>query len=192
MSITYDELPVDTIEDWRRWLIAHHQQSPGVWLITAKKDHGPYIPYDDLVDEAICFGWVDSRPRTVDDHRSSRLMTPRRPGSSWSRVNKERVRRLTAAGRMAPAGLAAVRAAEQDGSWTALDDVEALREPADLSDAFRADPAARDHWDAFPRSARRAILEWLGTARTDGTRARRIQQIVTEAAAGRRANQWRQ
>jgi uncharacterized protein YdeI (YjbR/CyaY-like superfamily) len=190
--MSYDHLSVDSLDEWRRWLAAHHDRSPGIWLVTAKKNDEHHIPYDDLVDEAICFGWVDSRPRTVDAHHSGRMMTPRRPGSSWSRVNKERVQRLTAAGRMAPAGLAAVRRAQQDGSWTTLDEVENLSEPPDLAAALDRTGPARRHWDGFPRSAKRAILEWLNSAKTDATRARRIDQIVSEAAQGRRANQWRQ
>lgn len=93
---------------------------------------------------------------------------------------------------MAPAGLAADRAAQADGSWNALDQVEELTEPADLRAALDAQPPARAHWEDFPRSTKRAILEWIDTAKTDTTRARRVQQTASEAAAGRRANQWRQ
>jgi uncharacterized protein YdeI (YjbR/CyaY-like superfamily) len=106
-------------------------------------------------------------------------------------VNKERVERLTAAGLMAPAGLAAVTAAQEDGSWAALDEVEQLREPDDLRAALDARPAARRSWHGFPRSTRRAILEWINSARTAPTRERRVTTTVAEAA-GRRANQWRQ
>ncbi|GAA4789552.1 YdeI/OmpD-associated family protein [Actinomycetospora chlora] len=187
-----DEVHVASAEQWRAWLLDHHASSPGIWLVTWKKGSGPYVAYDDVVDQALCFGWVDSRPGSLDADRSRRLLTPRRPGSSWSRVNKERVERLTAAGRMAPAGLAAVAAAQADGSWTALDAVETLAEPDDLAAALDAEPAARGQWDGFPRSTRRAILEWISTAKTAPTRERRIAQTVAEAAVGRRANQWRQ
>lgn len=192
MSAQYEQVQVDTRESWRAWLGEHATTSPGIWLVTFKKGFGPYVPYDDIVEEALCFGWVDSQPRALDDARSSRLMTPRRPGSSWSRVNKERVQRLTDAGQMAPAGLEAVHRAHADGSWAALDEVEQLMEPADLRTALDSRPEARSHWDGFPRSTKRAILEWISTAKTDSTRARRIAQTVDEAAAGRRANQWRQ
>ncbi|WP_018330612.1 YdeI/OmpD-associated family protein [Actinomycetospora chiangmaiensis] len=190
-----EDLPrvqVESREQWRAWLAEHHATSSGIWLVTWKKGHGPALTYDEIVDEALCVGWVDSQPRTVDEGRSRRLLTPRRPGSNWSRVNKERVERLTAAGLMLPAGLAAVERARADGTWTALDAVENLTEPDDLRAALDAVPTARSQWEGFPRSARRAILEWIQAARTAPTRTRRIDQTVSEAAVGRRANQWRQ
>jgi uncharacterized protein YdeI (YjbR/CyaY-like superfamily) len=121
-----------------------------------------------------------------------KLVTPRKPRSNWSRLNKERVDRLTAAGLMLPAGLAVVERARQDGSWTALDQVEALEEPPALRTALDARPDARTAWDTFPRSTRGAILEWISNARTPATRDQRIATTVTQAAVGRRANQWRQ
>ncbi len=186
------EVEVTSRSELRSWLAAHHADSPGIWLVTWKKGRGPHVPYDDVVDEALCFGWVDSRPGTVDTDRSRRLLTPRRPGSNWSRVNKARVARLTGAGLMEPAGLAVVDTAQRDGSWTALDAVEDLVEPDDLRAALDAEPGARPNWDGFPRSTRRAILEWILGARTPPTRARRITETATQAAAGIRANQWRQ
>lgn len=192
MSGDLERVPVESREQWRAWLTAHHAISPGIWLVTWRKGHGPYVAYDDVVDEALCFGWIDSRPRSLDARRTQRLLTPRRPGSNWSLVNKQRVERLTAAGLMHHAGLDAVRTAQRDGSWTALDTVEVLTEPDDLRAALDAVPVARAHWDTFPRSARRAILEWIGNAKAGATRARRIDRTVSDAADGRRANQWRQ
>lgn len=189
----YDRVEVATREEWRAWLEANHAYSRGVWVVTHKRDSGrPALPYAAVVEEALCFGWVDSLPRKLDDQRSMRLATPRKPRSSWSRVNKERIERLTAAGRMAPAGLAAVETAKANGAWSALDAVEALVVPGDLRDALDAVPAAAESWDGFPRSAKRAILEWVGSAKRPETRAKRIANTVSEAAEGRRANQWRQ
>ena len=113
-------------------------------------------------------------------------------GGGWSRVNKQHLEELYAAGRMLPAGIAADDRARADGSWTRLDEVETLREPDDLRAALDAVPAARGAWDGFPRSARRAILEWISSAKREPTRARRVAETVSEAAAGRRANQPRQ
>jgi len=187
-----EQVTVGSREEWRRWLEEHHATSRGVWLVTWKKDSGgPYLPYDDVVEEALAFGWVDSLPRKLDDRRSMLLVTPRKPASNWSRVNKERIERLTAAGLMAPAGQAVVDAARASGTWTALDDVENLVEPDDLRAALDADPEARRQWDAFPRSARRGILEWLLNAKTAPTRAKRVEEIARLAARGERANQWR-
>ena len=193
MSDTYDEVVVDDLPAWRAWLVEHHATSPGIWLVTWKKGSGhPTLPWADLVDEALCFGWIDSRPRVVDDQRSARLLTPRKPTSAWSARNKARVEALTAAGRMQPAGLAAVDAAKASGRWNALDEVETLVEPPDLAAALDAVAAARANFDGFPRSARRAILEWIATAKAPATRAARIARTVDDAAVGVRANQWRQ
>ena len=189
---SYQRLHVDTRPQWRAWLIEHYSTSIGVWLVTWKKGRGPYVAYDEIVDEAVCFGWVDSLPRTLDADRSQRLVTPRKPGSNWSRVNKVRAERLIAAGLMHAAGLAVIEAARQDGSWSRLDHVEELIEPEDLRAALDGAPIARTWWDGFPRSTRRAILEWIGNAKTAETRTQRITRTVEEAAIGKRANQWRQ
>ena len=135
-------------------------------------------------------GWVDSVQRRVDDERSRLLMTPRKPRSNWARTNKARVEKLTAAGLMTPAGLAVVETAKANGSWTALDDVENLVEPADVRAALDADPAAREQWNGFPPSARRGILEWLLNAKRVETREKRIRDTVEKAAQRIRANQW--
>ena len=176
---------------WRAWLAEHAAASTGIWLVY---DKGPdrRLSYDDIVDEALSFGWVDSLPRSLDHSRAMLYLAPRKPRSNWSRVNKERVERLIAAGAMTPAGLAAVEAARASGTWTALDRVEDGVEPEDLRTALDAVPVARREWDAFPRSTRRAILEWVDAAKRPETRARRVGTVVVEAAVGRRANQWRQ
>jgi uncharacterized protein YdeI (YjbR/CyaY-like superfamily) len=141
-----------------------------------------------VVDEALCFGWIDSLPRRLDADRSMLLLSPRKPGSGWSKVNKDKVARLTADGRMAPAGLAKVEAAKADGSWARLDAVDALAEPDDLVAALDADPAARANFDAFPRSSRRGILEWIVNAKRPETRAARIATTVALASENRKAN----
>lgn len=193
MSDNYAEVTIESRAQWRDWLTANHASSRGVWVTTYKKAGGrPSVPVGDIVDEALAHGWVDSRPRSVDGTRSQRLVTPRRPTSGWSRVNKERVERLIATGRMTAAGLAAIEAAKQNGAWTALDEVETLAEPRDLRTALDADSAARHHWDAFPRSTKRAILEWIAAAKTPGTREKRVAETATKAAHNIRANQWRQ
>lgn len=193
MADRLPEVTLESREQWRAWLVENHASSPGVWLTRYKKGSGRgHFTYDDVVEEALCFGWIDSRPRSLDEDRSQILVTPRKPTSRWSRLNKQRVERLSRAGLMTPAGLAAVEEAKRNGTWTALDDVEELAEPPDLCDALDARPAARRHWDAFPRSSRRAILEWISAAKRHQTRATRIQQTVTLAERNVRANHWRQ
>lgn len=185
--MTYPEVGVESRVQLREMLT--EADPPGFWAVTWKKGRGPHVSYEEVVEEALCVGWVDSRGRRIDDDRTALLLTPRRPGSRWAGTNKARVERLTAAGLMRPAGIAAVEAAKASGAWTALDDVENLVEPADLRAALDAVPDARAHWDGFTRSARRALLDWISTAKRDATRARRIERTVSEAAAGRRADE---
>ena len=182
----------ETRAAWRAWLAREHGRAEGVWLVSYKKATGrPAVGYDAAVEEALCFGWIDSTARRLDDKRSMLYFAPRKPRSGWSRPNKERVARLIEAGQMAPAGLAKVEAARSDGSWYALDDVEDLRVPDDLAAAFDRYPGAVGAWDAFPRSARRGILEWISTAKRDATRAARVEETARLAQRGERANQWR-
>lgn len=181
-----------TLAEWRAWLEQNHTRSEGVWLVTYKKATGKSrFDYDDAVKEALCFGWIDSRPNKLDEDRSMLWFAPRKAGAGWSALNKQRVEELVAAKRMTPAGMAKIEAAKQDGSWTALDAVEALEIPLDLQDALNANPQARQYFDAFPRSVKRAILEWIASAKKAETRAARVQETAQLAAENKRANQWR-
>ena len=187
-----ERVPAGTRAEWRRWLDAHHGSSPGAWLVSWRKHTGkPAIPYADAVEEALRVGWVDSLGRKLDDRRTMLYFAPRKPGSGWSRPNKQRVQRLLAAGDMGTAGLRVVEAAKRDGSWTMLDEVEDLVVPDDLAAAFDRHPGSRTEWDGFPRSPRRAILEWIVQAKKPETRAKRIEEAARLAALGERANEWR-
>jgi uncharacterized protein YdeI (YjbR/CyaY-like superfamily) len=180
-------------EEWRKWLENNQSRKEGVWLISYKKDTGkPRFEYDEAVEEALCFGWIDSKPAKLDDERSMLWFAPRKPKTNWSKINKERVERMIKAGLMAPAGLAKVEAAKKDGTWNALDSVEALEIPPDLAKAFSKNKIAKDYFDAFPRSVKRGILEWILNAKKPETRAKRIEETVTLAEKNIRANQWRQ
>jgi uncharacterized protein YdeI (YjbR/CyaY-like superfamily) len=184
-----ERVEVTSREGWRAWLDENHARPDGVWVVTHKKRPGaPHVPYADIVDEALCFGWIDSLPRALDETRSMLFVSPRRSGSAWSKINKEKVERLMAEGRMAPSGLARVEAAKADGSWSALDAVETLVPPPDLAAALAADPRAGAFFAAFPPSARRGILEWIAAARRPETRAARIAETVARAAENRKAN----
>lgn len=183
----HPQLHVTTRSAWRAWLAEHHATSPGVWLVTFKRGKGPAPSYDDVVEEALCFGWIDSQVRALDADRGQQLMTPRRPGGTWALSNKARVERLTAAGLMTPAGLAAVEAAKASGAWVLLDAVESLVEPPDLGAALDDVPAARAAWDGFPPGARKQLLHWVLSAKREQTRANRVATVVAEAAQGRRA-----
>lgn len=186
------QVHAETREAWRDWLAEHHETATGVWLVSWKKATGrPAVGYDAAVEEALCVGWVDSTGRRLDDERSMLYVAPRKPRSGWSRPNKERVARLDAAGLMRPAGHAAIDTAKANGAWTLLDAVEDLVVPDDLRAALDAHDGAAGHWEAFPRSAKRALLEWIVQAKRSETRARRVEETAQRAARNERANQWR-
>jgi uncharacterized protein YdeI (YjbR/CyaY-like superfamily) len=175
---------------WRRWLARHHATSPGIWLAFDKKASRPdRLAYADAVEEALCFGWVDSLVRTLDAGRYVQLMTRRKPKSTWSRSNKERIERLVALGLMAEAGLAAVERAKANGSWSSLDHVESLTVPDDLAAALAAIPDAAVNFAGFSRSARFGYLHWISQAVRPETRAQRVSEVVRHAAANRKARQ---
>jgi uncharacterized protein YdeI (YjbR/CyaY-like superfamily) len=179
----------ESIAAWRQWLTNHYADTDGVWLATWKRASGKTpLDYGAIVEEALCFGWIDGLVNTLDDGRQAQLLTPRRRGSGWSRSNKERIERILADGRMTEAGMRVIDAAKADGSWTLLDASEALLEPPELSAALDASPEARRQWDAFPKSPRKALIFWVTSAKRPETRLRRVTMIVDEAAQGRRAN----
>ncbi len=178
---------------WRKWLTQNHTRAEGVWLISYKKGTSkPRFEYDEAVEEALCFGWIDSKPNKLDDERSMLWFAPRKAGTGWSKLNKARAEKMMAAGLMTPAGLAKIEAAKQDGSWNALDAIEDLQIPPDLTAALAANPIAQQYFDAFPRSVKRAILEWISNAKKPETRAKRVEETARLAAKNIRANQWRQ
>jgi uncharacterized protein YdeI (YjbR/CyaY-like superfamily) len=178
---------VESADAWREWLAENHATAAGVWLVRWKPSTGRPAPtYEASVEEALCFGWIDSQAGSVDGERTRQYFAPRKAGSGWARPNKERIERLLAAGRMAPAGLAALERARGDGSWTLLDAVERLELPDDLAAALDGSPPAREHWDTFPRTVRRAALASLVAARREATRTARIAAIVTRAQRGER------
>lgn len=190
------ELPDNSIQvesraDWRTWLVDNHGRTEGIWLITFKKRPGkPYVSYDDVVEEALCFGWIDSKPNKLDGDRTMLWFAPRKPGTGWSALNKKRIVAMTEAELMMPPGLAKVEAAKQDGSWELLDAIERLEIPPDLAMALSENETARANFDAFPRSAKRGILEWVASAKRAETRDRRIAETVELAAQNIRANSW--
>jgi len=179
--------PAD-VAAWRAWLAANCDTARGVWVASWRKASGrDPVAYEDLVEEAICFGWIDSTVNILDAERALQLMTPRKPRSGWTRLNRQRVAALEAHGRMRDAGRLAVEVAKRNGSWTIYDAVEDLVEPDDLADALDACPDARAAWGGFPPSARKQMLWWILGAGRPETRANRIAKIVSEAASGRRA-----
>lgn len=178
----------ETVEQWRRWLVANHRSQTGAWLVTWRPKTGRPAPsYEQQIEEALCVGWVDSTAKTLDDERGMLYFARRRPGSTWAATNKERIARLDAAGRLLPAGREVVDRARSDGSWTLLDAVEALVVPEDLAAALGRHDGAREHWDRFSPSARKQILWWIVQAKRSPTRAARVEETALKAARGERA-----
>lgn len=170
---------------WREWLERNHDSSPGVWLVYHKKGSGkPSVTYEEAVEEALCFGWIDSTVRSLDEQRYMQLATPRKPGSHWSRSNKQRVERLIERGLMTAAGMRAVESAREDGSWTFLDPIEDLVIPDDLEVALEANREAKRNFEALPDSVKKGILFWIATAKREATRKRRVAETTSKAAQG--------
>lgn len=179
----------ETRQQWREWLAENHADTTGIWLIYYKKHTGmPSVTYNDAVEEALCFGWIDSVVNKLDTERTRQYFSPRKPQSSWSRLNKDRIIRLVGSNSMTEAGLAKIAMAKQDGSWTRYDAVEALEIPDDLQQALEANPTARQHFEAFAPSARKIILWWIISARRPETRQKRIDKTVAMAAQNCKAN----
>jgi uncharacterized protein YdeI (YjbR/CyaY-like superfamily) len=184
-----DRFEAETLPEWRAWLAVNHLSSKGIWLVTWKASTGRRrIGYEAAVEEALAFGWVDSKSAALDDERTMLWFTPRKASSPWSLTNKERVARLEASGRMADGGRGAIRAAQANGMWTILDDAQKLIVPDDLAAALRA-AGARETWDDFNASARRSVLEWIALAKKPATRERRVAETARKAALGEVANQ---
>ncbi|MGV8874727.1 MAG: YdeI/OmpD-associated family protein [Rhodococcus sp. (in: high G+C Gram-positive bacteria)] len=184
----YPIVHAETRTQWRTWLEQNHTSARGVWLCSWRNTtERPRCPYPEAVEEAICFGWIDSTGSVLDEDRGLQLFTPRRPKSPWTRLNRKRAADMDDRGLMTDAGRRAIAAAKSTGWWTISDPVEDLEEPLELATALNRDPNARSNWDGFPPSARKQMLWWVVSAVRDDTRAGRITRIVTEAAAGRRA-----
>jgi uncharacterized protein YdeI (YjbR/CyaY-like superfamily) len=173
---------------WRKWLAENHAASKGIFVITWRKGSGkPILTYDDMVEEALCFGWIDSLPRKLDDQRTMLYFSPRKKGSPWSGLNKERIIKLEAEGLIEEPGRRLIEAAKQDGSWESYDAAQNLIEPLELAEGLDANPEARKNWDAFPPSARRGILWIIYSAKTEATKSKRISETIRLAEKNLRA-----
>lgn len=175
---------------WRTWLEQHHDKERSVWLILFRKGHEvESVGYAEAVEEALCFGWIDSVVNKRDEYSKYQYFSPRKPKSGWSTSNKERVHRMTAAGLMAPAGQALIDLAKTNGAWESLEKVEQEQMPDDFGKALKKDKTALKNYNAFPPSARKLILHWIFSAKRPETRQQRIAQTVELAAQNIRAHQ---
>lgn len=182
------KVEVTSVEELRAWLEKHHTQESSIWLVTYKKNvPGKYVSIQQVLDEVLCFGWMDGRRMKLDETRTMQLLSPRKT-EHWSKTYKDRVAKLTAAGRMHESGLKVVEAAKCSGAWDFLNDVDALIKPDDLVEALMAFPSALEHYEAFRESAKRDILRWIKLAKKPETRAKRIQKTAELAAQNKRAS----
>jgi uncharacterized protein YdeI (YjbR/CyaY-like superfamily) len=178
---------------WRKWLEKNHEKEQKIWLIIYKKESGkPSVYYSEAVDEALCFGWIDSAPRKRDEESYYQYFTKRSPKSNWSVVNKNKVAKLMEQGLMTDAGLAMVELAKKSGTWNSLDKVHNLDLPEDLQKALAKNKRAQANWETFAPSARRGILEWILNAKRPETRLKRINETVALASQNIKANQGKQ
>lgn len=174
---------------WRAWLQKNGEQENSVWLIIYKKQSGtPSIYYSEAVDEALCFGWIDSTPNKRDENSYYQFFAKRNPKSNWSKVNKLKVEKLITEGRMAAQGMKMIELAKQKGTWDALNEVDEIIIPDDLQQALTANKTAKQFFEAFSRSSKRGILEWVLNAKKPETRKKRIAETVALAANNLRAN----
>ena len=187
MSSTDDleRVEITSSEELRHWLRENHTQTESIWLVTYKKAiTQKYVSWSDVVDEVLCFGWIDSVARKLDRERSMVLLSPRSSASAWSKINKEKAEKLEKAGRMTEAGRRKISDAKLNGSWSFLDDVEALIIPDDLAIAFAEHKGAESNFRAYAPSLQRSILEWIKLAKRSETRANRIVKTTNMAASG--------
>ena len=176
-----------SIADWHDWLAANHQRPEGVWVVAWRSSSGRTpLPYEEMVREALCWGWIDGQVKTLDEARALQWWAPRRANSPWAASNKARVADLEREGRLQPAGIAEVERAKANGMWTVYDSVEALQEPPALAEALDADPRARATWDAYPPSVRKQVLASIALAKREETKAARIAKAAAQAARGER------
>ncbi|MEH2250058.1 YdeI/OmpD-associated family protein [Nostoc sp.] len=173
-------------EEWREWLEKNHRTSFGLWLIYYKVKSGkPSVRYSEAVKEALCFGWIDSKVKSLDEERYMQIFTPRKPKSVWSKLNKQYIEELIEQGLMTITGLEKIAAAKQNGSWNSLDAIEALIIPLDLKQALEANTTAKKYFEAFNNSSKKNILFWVDSAKRPETRLKRIEQTVNSVAANK-------
>ena len=175
----------ESIAEWRAWLQENHLSKQAVWLVCYRIKSGKKsIRWSESVDVALCFGWIDSKKVKIDDERSHQFFSKRRPKSNWSKINKDKVEQLIAQGLMSEAGFASIETAKQNGSWTILDEVEAVVVPDDLIAKLDQKPAAKVYFDGLSKSAKKSILYWLMSAKRPETRQKRLLEVVERAEQG--------
>lgn len=183
---------INSCEDWRSWLEKHHQSVQSVWIICNTKKSGlPAVSWSDLVDVALCFGWIDSTRKSIDANSFKQLFSKRKHHGTWSKINKEKVQKLIDANLMHEAGFESIRIAKLNGAWTILDSVEELIIPVDLHQAFKQHADSEAYFSNLSKSLRKMMLQWIALAKRPETRQRRITEIVINAMHKNKPKQFR-
>lgn len=191
MKDAEDFCPLDK-KDWRKWLELNHSRKKGVWLIFYKKTSPNYnLSWSESVDEALCFGWIDSTKRSIDETKYKQYFTKRKAKSNWSKVNKDKVTSLIDQGIMEEEGYKSIKIAKENGSWTFLDKVEALVIPEDLKDTFTNYQGSEEYFDSLSKSDKKILLYWIVSAKREETRRKRILEIAENACKNLKPTQFR-
>ena len=181
----------DSAGKWRAWLQKNHAKEQSVWLICYKQNAGkPTLSWSEAVDEALCFGWIDSTRKTIDEHSFMQFFSRRKANSTWSRINKDKVEVLIADGKMAQAGLDSIALAKKNGSWNLLDTVDTLEIPKDLGKEFQLRRGSKEYFLSLSKSIRKMMLQWIVLAKRPETRAKRILEIAEHAAKKQKPKQF--
>jgi len=182
----------ETKRQWRKWLEKNHIRKDAVWLVYYKKNAGkPTINWTEAVDEALCFGWIDSKAETIDKDTFRQCFCKRKPNSTWSKINKQKIEALTSTGLMVKAGFDIIAIAKQNGSWTILDEVEELIIPSELEKAFGNFQNSKEFFSSLSKSKQKVLLQWVALAKTDTTRQIRILEIAENASQKQQPKQFR-
>lgn len=187
-----EEIHLNSQNEWRKWLQENHLKKDAIWLIFYKQSSANFnFSWSAAVDEALCFGWIDSTKKTIDNERYKQYFSKRKPKSNWSRVNKNKVKSLIAQGLMKEAGSKSIAIAKKNGSWTFLDAIENLEIPIDLELELKKLPLAFNYFDALSKSTKKSLLYWVASAKKEETRIKRISEIVENASMQTKPKQFR-
>lgn len=177
--------------EWRKWLTKNHRSKKSVWLMYFRvSSQVPSVSWSEAVDEALCFGWIDSTKKSIDEERYIQYFSKRKPTSTWSKINKEKVSQLIQQGRMTDAGYETIRTAKQNGTWSIMDDIENLIIPKELKIALGENNIAKNYFESQSKSTMKGMLYWIVIAKRKETRQKRIDEIVRLASQGKRPKQF--
>lgn len=177
--------------EWRQWLEENHLSKQSVWLVFySKNSKKNSISWSDAVDVALCFGWIDSKKIKIDKETSHQFFSKRKAQSTWSKINKEKIERLTAQGLMTEEGFRSIETAKQNGSWTILDEVEELIIPDDLESAFKKHNGAKEYFSSLSKTTKKMMLQWLVLAKRPETRQKRIDEIAEYTGQSKKPKQF--